>query len=103
MTSVDMTDLRMGLGISVLAGEVALMLVESKVVTTADLQERNVPQPRKVMHKLREKLGDLDVELKSHRRLGYWLEDDAKERLIRLCTHDASNTTMNDDNEPEVE
>jgi aspartate oxidase len=89
MASVDITDIRMALGISVSHGEIVHLLLENKVVSTADLLSAGVSFPRKVIKSLRDKMDPVGIEIHSHRRLGYWLDEAGKERMIMLCRQQA--------------
>lgn len=88
--SVDVTALRMALGISQPQGEILHMLLESRVVSTAELLEAGVQYPRKDILSLRLKLGGFmpPIEIVSHRRLGYWIDPQDKNRLATICRQD---------------
>jgi Glu-tRNA(Gln) amidotransferase subunit E-like FAD-binding protein len=81
---VDITDLRMKLYTTGQIADVALMLLENRIVTAEQITNAGVGKPRNVIMALREKLDLLGVEVQSHRRMGYWLEDDAKAKLLQL-------------------
>lgn len=87
MASVDITDIRMALGISQPHGEVLFLLLDRKVVPTSDLIEAGVQYPRKDIQALRGKLGGFmpPIEILSHRKLGYWIDPEDKARLVRIC------------------
>lgn len=97
--SVDITDLRMALGISEAHGEVLHLLLESKVLSTAELVAAGVAWPRKSIQHLRAKLGELApaIEVHSHRKLGYWIDSEDKSRLQMLCSRMSGNLVEVDD------
>jgi hypothetical protein len=75
------------------------MLLENKVVSTADLVAAGVSFPRKVIMSLREKMGILNIEIHSHRKLGYWLDEAGKERMTMLCRQQAGEAGNDDEME----
>lgn len=97
--SVDITDIRMALGISAARGEVVHLLLENKVVSTADLVANGVTSPRKVIMALRYKLRGLtpEITIHSHKKLGYWIDQTDKDRLAVMCRQDIGNEIEVDD------
>lgn len=91
MASVDITDLRMKLGMSSMLAEITCGLLEERLLTQADIRDTGTSSPRVVMQRIRAKLHSVGVELSSQRRLGYWLEDGEKIKLVQLCTPDPDN------------
>ncbi len=85
---VDITDLRMKLYTTGQMADVALMLLENRIVTAEQIYNAGVKNPRTVVMGLRDRLEVYGVTLQSHRRMGYWLEDDDKEKLVELCSHE---------------
>lgn len=97
MASIDITDLRMKLGMSATLAEITCGLVENKLLTRADIQDTGASNPRVTMNRIRNKLHAVGVDLSSQRHLGYWLDDENKDRLIKACTPNADGINANDD------
>ena len=91
MASVDITDLRMKLGMSPTLAEITCGLIENRLLTRADILDTGVSNPRVTMGRIRSKLETVGVVLTSQRRLGYWLDDENKDKLIKACTPDPDN------------
>ena len=91
MASVDITDLRMKLGMSAGLAEITCGLIENRLLTQADIKGVGTSNPRVMMQRVRAKLAEVGVELTSQRRLGYWLDDENKDKLVKICTPDPDN------------
>lgn len=91
MASIDVTDLRMKLNMSAILAEITCGLVEEKLLTAADIRDAGSSNPRVTMNRIRRKLEVVGVEITSQRHLGYWLDEENKDKLVRICTPDPDN------------
>jgi hypothetical protein len=77
---VEIVTLRRCLGLSPARGEIVKLLYEQEVVTTKEVTAI-ASNYKTVIHYLRNALKPYGIEIQSQQRLGYWMENDSKERI----------------------
>lgn len=77
---VEIVTLRRCLGLSPARGEIVKLLYEQEIATTKEVIAI-APNYKTVIHYLRNMLKPYGIEIKSQQRLGYWMENDSKERI----------------------
>jgi hypothetical protein len=77
---VEVLQLRLVFGLPPKYAEVTKLLHDQQVVTTKEILE--VAKGSKVViYHIRKALKDHDIDIRSRRTLGYWMDDDSKARL----------------------
>lgn len=75
---------RKKLGLSPALGQVAWLLIEQDIVSSSDV-EAICRAPRESIYRVRNALRAHGVEIKSGRRLGWWLSDEDRAMLREEC------------------
>lgn len=63
--------------------KILLLLVKNKVVTARmiEVEHRLTKDAKVALHRLRRRLEGVDIEIKSRRDVGYWLDDEARRNI----------------------
>lgn len=85
MTSLMALQMRYDLSPSL--AKILLLLVKNKVVTPSMIEvEHRITKDAKVaIHRLRRRLEGMQIEIKSRRDVGYWVDDE-----VRISIHEAA-------------
>lgn len=82
---VDTADLRMTFRLSKNLADMLYLLLEQKHVTMDEMMTVSVA-PKVAVVRLRKALGDKGITVNSMHGFGYWLDEETKERVIRMAT-----------------
>lgn len=76
--------------------KILLLLVQNKVVTAGMIEtEHRLTKDAKVaLHRLRRRLEEADIEIKSRRDVGYWLEDNVRQSVSAALRGDQIDTQI---------
>lgn len=81
---MDTTDLRRVFRLSKNQADVLDALLVEKQLSTEELAFYSV-QPRLMIRNMRKKLAEFDIRIESLRDLGYWLDEEGKDRVRKLA------------------
>lgn len=90
---VDVVDLQMRYKLTHCMAQALYLLLSNKVVTAKMLEIDVISSigaktplttdSKVLMHRIRRRLTDTNIDIKSQRNLGYWLDNTSRERILR--------------------
>lgn len=82
---IEITDLQMKYNLSPSLAKLLRLLIENKIVTgrMVEIEHKLSTDARIAMHRLRRRMDGTEIEIKSRRDVGYWLDPDHKDEIIR--------------------
>lgn len=100
----DIAALQIRFELPVHLAEILLALLKNKVVTVDMLEGGGVTKHAKVgVHRLRARLEENGLEIKSRREVGYWLEDDARKSILAQMRAEQEFVSLGDGDTPRPE
>lgn len=86
----ELMALQMRFDLPLTLAKILALLMRNQVVTVPMIeQEHRITKDAKVaIHRLRRRLGNTEVEIKSRRDFGYWLEKADRERVVDMIRDD---------------
>ena len=94
----DLMALQMRYDLSPSLAKILLLLVQNKVVTARmiEVDHRLTKDAKVALHRLRRRLEGLDIEIRSRRDVGYWLDDSVRQSVSETVKSDQLELPLGD-------